>query len=404
MRPQGRNGIGGTGGDCAAGAHAGGKHRRPAPRRSRRRSPRSRVTSAIWTYPQGDDETSLKAYKAAFEELYPDVNVKISVVPEDTYGTKVNTALQAHKPPDIAVMEDRGWMKAGRVLDLTPYYASWGVDVADFNPGGIARATVEGDVADGVYGVGDFLGGNIFVYNKAMFDAAGMPVSGGRQVAHDPGVRGDLPQARQARHGPHQGRVRLLDARVGSGHPEQGRVRRRRPPGRGQPQLARDGRGVQHRGRPGAREGGARRDRADRDRRVRPVRGGPARDHLDGLHRDPQVRGRGPRVRARPVPRDQARGVVRGHLDGAVGHVHRVPQPGRGARVPALAGHRRPGRPDGDVGRPAALDGGRRGEQLRRGGSDQGGLPAGPLGGRPAAGLRAPGRRGLGPRRRCCAS
>ena len=54
---------------------------------------------SIWTYPQGDDEKSLKAYKAAFEELYPDVNVKISVVPEDTYGTKVNTALQAHKPP-----------------------------------------------------------------------------------------------------------------------------------------------------------------------------------------------------------------------------------------------------------------------------------------------------------------
>jgi multiple sugar transport system substrate-binding protein len=130
---------------------------------------------SVWTYPQGDDETSLKAYKAAFEELYPDVTVKISVIPEDTYQTKVTTALQAHKPPDVAIIEDRAWMKADRVLDLTPYYASWGVDVADFNPGGIGRATVEGDVADGVYGVGDFLGGNIFVYNKALFDAAGIP-------------------------------------------------------------------------------------------------------------------------------------------------------------------------------------------------------------------------------------
>ena len=130
---------------------------------------------SIWTYPQGDDETSLKAYKAAFEQLYPDVTVKISVIPEDTYHTKVNTSLQAHKPPDVAVIEDRGWMKADRVLDLTPYYASWGVDVADFNPGGLGRATVEGNAADGVYAVGDFLGGNIFVYNKAMFDAAGIP-------------------------------------------------------------------------------------------------------------------------------------------------------------------------------------------------------------------------------------
>jgi multiple sugar transport system substrate-binding protein len=130
---------------------------------------------SIWTYPQGDDETSLKAYKAAFEKLYPSVTVKISVVPEDTYGTKVNTALQAHKPPDIAIIEDRGWMKAGRVLDLTPYYASWGVNTADFNPGGLARAAVEGKVEDGVFAVGDFLGGNIFVYNKALFDAAGIP-------------------------------------------------------------------------------------------------------------------------------------------------------------------------------------------------------------------------------------
>ncbi len=129
----------------------------------------------IWTFPQGDDEKSLKAYKAAFEALYPDVSVKISVVPEDTYQTKVNTALQAHKPPDIAVIEDRHWMKAGRVLDLTPYYASWGVDVADFNPGGLGRATVEGNAADGVFAVGDFLGGNVFVYNKALFDAAGIP-------------------------------------------------------------------------------------------------------------------------------------------------------------------------------------------------------------------------------------
>ena len=129
---------------------------------------------SIWTYPQGDDEKSLKAYKAAFEKLYPNVNVKISVVPEDTYGTKVNTALQAHKPPDIAVIEDRGWMKAGKVLDLTPYYASWGVNLADFNAGGLARAAVEGKVEDGVYAVGDFLGGGPLVYNKAMFDAAGI--------------------------------------------------------------------------------------------------------------------------------------------------------------------------------------------------------------------------------------
>ncbi len=154
----------------------------PAPTAARSLAPGASPTEApklsgeltVWTYPQGDDEKSLKAYKTAFEKLYPDVKIKISVIPEDTYGTKVNTALQAHKPPDIAVMEDRSWMKANRVLNLTDYYAAWGLNIADFNPGGLSRAAVEGNVADGVYAVGDFLGGNILVYNKKLLDAAGV--------------------------------------------------------------------------------------------------------------------------------------------------------------------------------------------------------------------------------------
>ena len=129
---------------------------------------------SIWTYPQGDNEVSLKAYKKAFEALYPNLRVQIVVIPEDTYTTKVNTALQAHKPPDVAIIEDHAWMKAGRVLNLTPYYAAWGLDIADYNPGGLARAAVEGKVADGVYAVGEFLGGNILVYNKQLLDAAGV--------------------------------------------------------------------------------------------------------------------------------------------------------------------------------------------------------------------------------------
>ena len=175
--------------------------------------------------------------------------MKISVVPEDTYGTKVNTALQAHKPPDVAVMEDRGWMKADRVLDLTPYYASWGVDVADFNPGGIARATVEGDVADGVYGVGDFLGGNIFVYNKALFDAAGIPYPAADKSLTIQEYADICRKLAKPDPDPAKAVYGCSMPEWAPGHPEQGRVRRRRAPGRGQPQLARDGRGVQHRGR-----------------------------------------------------------------------------------------------------------------------------------------------------------
>jgi len=130
------------------------------------------VEISVWTYPQ--DDASLKAYEKEFEQQNPKIRVKVVRYPEDGYVTKVNTALQAHKPPDVAVMENRAWMKAKRTVELTQYFPLWGVSVSDFNPGGLSRATTEGNVKEGVYGVGDFLGGNIIFYNKQLFKQAGV--------------------------------------------------------------------------------------------------------------------------------------------------------------------------------------------------------------------------------------
>lgn len=132
-------------------------------------------TLDVWTIPQGDDERAIKAYGKAFEAAHPGVDFKLLVVGEDTFVTKINTALQAKAPPDVAVIEDRTWIAGGKVVEITDKLKEWGVDVTDFNPGGIARATPKGTLESGVYGVGDFLGGNVLVYNKALFDAEGVP-------------------------------------------------------------------------------------------------------------------------------------------------------------------------------------------------------------------------------------
>ncbi len=84
-------------------------------------------TLDIWTQPQGDDERPIKAIAAAFEEAHPGVTVKLLVVGEDTYVTKVNTALQAKAPPDIAAMEDRTWMQAGKVVEISDKLTEWGI-------------------------------------------------------------------------------------------------------------------------------------------------------------------------------------------------------------------------------------------------------------------------------------
>lgn len=132
-------------------------------------------TLRLWTFAQGDDEVPIKAYLAEFKARNPDLDVKVNVIPEDNYTAKVNTALQAHQPPDIAIIEDMRWAKVGRVVRLNDALAQWGVPVEDFNPGGMGRMALEGDPAQGVYGIGDFLGGFVMVYNKQLFDEAGLP-------------------------------------------------------------------------------------------------------------------------------------------------------------------------------------------------------------------------------------
>ncbi len=130
---------------------------------------------SVWMFPQGDDEVAIHAFEKAWEKQNPGKDLKIVVYPEDQYQTKVNTALVAHDPPDVAIIENRDWMKVGYVKELTSQLKDWGVSIDDFNPGGLSRGAVEANPKDGVYGIGTFLGGNVLAYNKKMFDAAGVP-------------------------------------------------------------------------------------------------------------------------------------------------------------------------------------------------------------------------------------
>ena len=91
----------------------------------------------VWMFPQGDDEVAIRAMEAAFEEANAGKDVEVVVYPEDEYVTKVNTALVAGNPPDVAIIESDDWMKAGYAVELTDRLEEWGVSVDDFNPGGL---------------------------------------------------------------------------------------------------------------------------------------------------------------------------------------------------------------------------------------------------------------------------
>ncbi|MFN2418020.1 MAG: extracellular solute-binding protein [Candidatus Limnocylindria bacterium] len=130
---------------------------------------------SVWMFAQGDDEAAIYAIEEAFEGANEGKDLEIVVYPEEEYVTKVNTSLVAGNPPDVAIIESDDWMKAGYVVDLTDKLADWGVSIEEYNPGGLSRGALENDPANGIYGIGTFLGGNVLVYNKQMFDAAGVP-------------------------------------------------------------------------------------------------------------------------------------------------------------------------------------------------------------------------------------
>jgi ABC-type glycerol-3-phosphate transport system substrate-binding protein len=133
-------------------------------------------TITVWTIPQGDQEIPIKAYEKAFEKQNPGADVRVVVVPEEGYTPKVQTALEVGSPPDVALLEPDliSAVKAGRWVDLVPFFKAWGVDPVDFNAGGLSRATIENDQTKGIFAVGDFLGGNVLVYNRKLFVPAGI--------------------------------------------------------------------------------------------------------------------------------------------------------------------------------------------------------------------------------------
>ena len=103
---------------------------------------------SVWMFPQGDDEVAIRAMETAFEEANAGKDVEVVVYPEEEYVTKVNTALVAGNPPDVAIIESDDWMKAGYAVELTDKLDEWGVSVDDFNPGGMSRGALENDPAE----------------------------------------------------------------------------------------------------------------------------------------------------------------------------------------------------------------------------------------------------------------
>jgi len=108
-----------------------------------------------------------------YMQSHPDVTIKITVIGNDPFKTKLNTAMQAGTPPDIFQSWGGGvlqqYASAGLLKDITPDLQSGGW-INTFSPAALSLYGYQNKY----YGVPWDIGAVGFWYNKALFAKAGI--------------------------------------------------------------------------------------------------------------------------------------------------------------------------------------------------------------------------------------
>jgi multiple sugar transport system substrate-binding protein len=131
------------------------------------------VTIRLWTF---EEEGFLGSLEADFEAANPNIDLDITAYPEENYGIKLDTAIAAGKEPDLTLYPGPEEIRAGLFLPIDDMVAEEGIDVSTYvpaivEPGDELSCNWEGQL----YCLGSFAGSVQMLYNKDMFDAAGIP-------------------------------------------------------------------------------------------------------------------------------------------------------------------------------------------------------------------------------------
>jgi multiple sugar transport system substrate-binding protein len=131
------------------------------------------MTLTIWHgYTQYEADWFNAAVKA-WNTQYPKIQIKPLYVNNDNALQKLTVALQGGEPPDITYQYGSSLPQvagAQGLVDLTAWSKSPEADWSDFIPGQRAAATYQGKVL----GVPALIDNLAIVYNKSLFDAAGL--------------------------------------------------------------------------------------------------------------------------------------------------------------------------------------------------------------------------------------
>ena len=145
----------------------------PAASPAATRGPPATIEYSIWGDPPRS--TSQTKLVESFEAANPTIDVKVTVADWDAYWEKLLTGLAGGAAPDVFAMDGPlfpDYQARDVLLDLQPFIERDGYDLTQLADQGVGVfKTAEG----GQFGLPRDLNVVVLYYNKAMFDAAGVP-------------------------------------------------------------------------------------------------------------------------------------------------------------------------------------------------------------------------------------
>jgi multiple sugar transport system substrate-binding protein len=140
------------------------------------REPGEPVTLDYWVFESGGLAGQfLDELVAGFEAENPNVTINITAYPEENYGVKLDTAIAAGEEPDLVLVFGPEMMREGLLLPLDPMIEEHNIDLTSYVPSIVQSGDEFSCAYEGqLFCLGSYAGSVQMLYNKDMFDAAGI--------------------------------------------------------------------------------------------------------------------------------------------------------------------------------------------------------------------------------------
>jgi ABC-type glycerol-3-phosphate transport system substrate-binding protein len=141
------------------------------------REPGEPVTLDYWVFESGGLAGQfLDEVIAGFEAENQNVTINLTAYPEENYGVKLDTAIAAGKEPDLVLVFGPEYMRQGFLLPLDEMIQEHDIDLSTYVPSIVQGGDEFSCAYEGqLYCLGSYAGSVQMLYNKDMFDAAGIP-------------------------------------------------------------------------------------------------------------------------------------------------------------------------------------------------------------------------------------